>query len=102
LNAANEEITMAFMIYCLDKPDHLEVRMANRPTHVEHLIAHEAHLITAGPLLDGERMIGSLLVVDFADRKDVDAFVAADPYSKAGLFQSVTIKPYKNVFPRAK
>jgi uncharacterized protein YciI len=93
---------MAFMIYCLDKPDHLETRMANRPAHVEHLIAHEGHLITAGPLLDGERMIGSLLVVDFATRDEVDAFLAADPYAKAGLFQSVTVKPYKNVFPRTK
>jgi len=93
---------MAFMIYCLDKPDHLETRMANRPAHVEHLIAHEAHLITAGPLLEGEKMMGSLLVVDFATRAEVDAFLAADPYTKAGLFQSVMVTPYKNVFPRAK
>ncbi|MBL8708546.1 MAG: YciI family protein [Rhodospirillaceae bacterium] len=92
---------MAFMIYCLDKPDHLEVRLANRPAHVEHLIAHEKRLITGGPLLEGERMIGSLLVVDFATRAEVDTFLAADPYSKAGLFQSVTVTPYKNVFPRA-
>lgn len=92
---------MAFMIYCLDKPDHLEVRMANRPAHVEHLIAHEKQLVTGGPLLEGERMIGSLLVVDFATRAEVDVFLAADPYSRAGLFQSVTVTPYKNVFPRA-
>nr|WP_298686761.1 YciI family protein [uncultured Dongia sp.] len=94
---------MAFMIYCLDKPDHLEVRMANRPAHVEHLIKHEAQLISGGPLLtpDGETMIGSLLVVDMPDRVAVDAFLAADPYSKAGLFQSVTVTPYRNVFPRA-
>lgn len=92
---------MAFMIYCLDKPDHLEVRMANRPAHVEHLIAHEKQLVTGGPLLEGERMIGSLLVVDFATRAEVDVFLAADPYSQAGLFQSVTVTPYKNVFPRA-
>jgi len=92
---------MAFMIHCLDKPDHLEVRLANRPAHVEHLVAHEKNLITGGPLLEGERMIGSLLVVDFATRAEVDTFLAADPYSKAGLFQSVTVTPYKNVFPRA-
>jgi uncharacterized protein YciI len=93
---------MAFMIYCLDKPNHLETRMANRPAHVEHLIAHESHLITGGPLLDGDKMIGSLLVVDFATKGEVDSFLAADPYTKAGLFQSVTVTSYKNVFPRAK
>jgi uncharacterized protein YciI len=94
---------MAFMIYCLDKPNHVETRLANRPAHVEHLTRHESHLISAGPLLtdDGQTMIGSLLVVDFADRAAVDSFLAADPYTKAGLFQSVTVKPYRNVFPRA-
>lgn len=94
---------MAFMIYCLDKANHVETRLANRPAHVEHLTKYENHLISAGPLLtdDGQTMIGSLLVVDFADRAGVDAFLAADPYTKAGLFQSVTVKPYRNVFPRA-
>lgn len=94
---------MAFMIYCLDKPDHVETRLANRPAHVEHLTKHEGRLISAGPLLtdDGQTMIGSLLVVDFAERSEVDAFLAADPYTKAGLFQLVTVKPYRNVFPRA-
>ncbi len=93
---------MAYMVYCLDKPDRLETRLSNRPAHIEHLTKHEAHLISAGPLLsdDGQTMIGSLLVVDFADRAGVDAFLAADPYTKAGLFQSVTVKPYRNVFPR--
>ncbi|WP_374381376.1 YciI family protein [Dongia sp.] len=93
---------MAFMIYCLDKPNNVETRLANRPAHVEHLTKHESDLISAGPLLtdDGQTMIGSLLVVDFAERSEVDAFLAADPYTKAGLFQSVTVKPYRNVFPR--
>lgn len=92
---------MAFMIYCLDKPDHLDTRLANRSAHLEHLIAHESQLITGGPLLDGDKMIGSLLVLDFATRPEVDTFLAADPYTKAGLFQSVTVTSYKNVFPRA-
>lgn len=93
---------MAFMIYCLDKPNHVEVRLANRPAHVEHLTKHESQLLSAGPLLtpDGQTMIGSLLVLDTDDRAIADAFVAADPYSKAGLFQSVTIMPYRKVFPR--
>lgn len=93
---------MAFMIFCLDKPNHIETRLSNRPAHVEYLIKHEDHLISAGPLLDdnGETMIGSLLIVDFDNRKTVDEFLAADPYGKAELFQSVIVKPYRNVFPR--
>ena len=58
---------MQFMAYCLDKPGALEIRMANRPKHVEYLTSYNDKLLFAGPLLDGEAMIGSLLVLDVAD-----------------------------------
>ncbi len=60
---------MLFMIYCVDKPDH------------------------------GAAMTGSLLIMDFADRDEAETFAAADPYAKASLFDSVTIKPWKKVLP---
>jgi len=93
---------MQFAIYCLDKEGHTQTRLDNRPAHVEHLKAHNDHLLLAGPLLseDGNSMIGSLLVVDFPDRVAADRFAAADPYAKAGLFQSVTVKPFRKVFPQ--
>jgi uncharacterized protein YciI len=93
---------MQFAIYCLDKDGHVQTRLDNRPAHVEHLKAHNDQLLAAGPLLsdDGNTMIGSLLVVEMADRAAVDRFVAADPYAKAGLFQSVTVKPFRKVFPQ--
>ena len=43
-------------------------------------------------------MNGSLLVVDFPSLADANAFAANDPYAKAGLFESVIIKPWKIVF----
>ena len=48
---------------------------------------------------DGEAMIGSVLIIEAADRAEAEAFAAGDPYAKAGLFESVTIKPFKKVFP---
>lgn len=93
---------MQFAIYCLDKPGHAETRTGNRPAHAEHLKAHNDQLLLAGPLLsdDGAAMIGSLLVVEMPDRAAVDRFLAADPYTKAGLFQSVTVRPFRKVFPQ--
>jgi uncharacterized protein YciI len=41
---------------------------------------------------------GSLLVVEAADRAEAEAFAAADPYAKAGLFESVAIRPFRTVF----
>ena len=92
---------MQFMAYCLDKPGALEIRMANRPNHVEYLTSFNDKLLFAGPLLDAqENMIGSLLVLEVADRATMDAFLTGDPYAKAGLFQSVTVHGTRKSFPK--
>lgn len=93
---------MAFMIYCLDKPGHGEVRAANRNAHLAYLDGFAKQLMMAGPLLseDGAAMIGSLLLMDFAARAEAEAFSTGDPYRKAGLFQSVTITPWRKALPR--
>ena len=58
-------------------------------------------MLLAGPLLsdDGERPLGSLLIMEFDDRSQVQAFAEGDPYAKAGLFESVTIRPFRKVLP---
>lgn len=92
---------MQYAIHCLDKPDSVALRLANREAHVAHLRQQGDRLVAAGPLLgdDGQTMIGSLIIVDFADKASLDAFVSGDPYAKAGLFQSVSVKPWKKVLP---
>jgi hypothetical protein len=92
---------MQFMAYCLDKPGALEVRMANRPKHGEYLTSFNDKIVYAGPLLDEkDNMMGSLLVLDLADRAAMDAFLKNDPYAKAGLFQSVAVHPVRKAFPK--
>lgn len=92
---------MHFVIYCLDKPDHMQVRMDNRPAHVEYLKAHADKIVAAGPMLtdDGEGMNGSTLLMEFNDKAEAEDWAANDPYAKAGLFQSVDIRAWKKVFP---
>jgi hypothetical protein len=90
---------MLFAITCTDKPGALELRMATRPAHLEHLKANEKSLVLVGPLLDAEgKPAGSLLVVEADDREAAEAFANADPYAKAGLFESVLIRPFRTVF----
>lgn len=90
---------MLYAIFCTDKPDHLSMRMDNRPAHVEHLKAQGDKLIFAGPTLadDHETMNGSLIVLDVQDKAEAEAFCAADPYAQAGLFESVVVRPWKKV-----
>lgn len=93
---------MLFVIFCTDKPGHTEVRAANRPAHLEYLQAHSEKIFAVGPTLaeDGEAMNGSVLILDFAGLAEAEAFAAGDPYAKAGLFESVVIRPWKKVLPK--
>lgn len=94
---------MHFCVVCTDKPGGIEVRLANRPAHLEYLKSFRAGILAAGPTLgdDGATPTGSALIVEFQDRKALDAFLAGDPYAKAGLFQDVKVWPWKNVIPRS-
>ena len=88
---------MLHAIICLDKPGAIEVRKANRAAHLAHIDSASGAIVQAGPFLDeaGE-MCGSLLIYD-GERADAEAWAAADPYAKAGLFQSVEIRAWKKV-----
>jgi len=92
---------MHYAITCLDKPDHGAVRAENRPAHLDHLKAHGANILVAGPLLtdNGESPVGSLLVMEFDNLEAAQKFANDDPYAKAGLFQSVDIRPWRKVVP---
>jgi uncharacterized protein YciI len=90
---------MLYAISCTDKPDSAGLRTATRPAHIAHLSKAAGRIVLGGPLLSPEgHAIGSLLVVEAADRAEAEAFAAADPYAKAGLFESVVIRPFRAVF----
>ena len=93
---------MPFILECLDKPGQLELRLKNRPDHLAYVERHLAHVVVAGPIMaeDGQTPVGSLLILDLPDRRAVEAFAAEDPYAKAGLFETVTIRPWRRVFPK--
>ncbi len=86
-----------FVISCIDRPQSLALRLANRPAHLAFVAADgEVRVILAGPYLDeaGE-MSGSLFLVEAPDAAAAAAFNAADPYTLAGLFERVEIRPWR-------
>lgn len=88
---------MLIALIARDKEGALPVRMENRPAHVEYLKSGTA-VQQAGPLLDGNGdMCGSLIILDVADMSEAEAWVAGDPYGKAGLFESVELIPWNRV-----
>lgn len=90
-----------FIVQCKDKPGHLQTRLDNRSAHLDYVKGFLDRIVVGGPMLsdDGQSMIGSAFVIDFEDRAELDAFLAGDPYAKAGLFESVSVHRYKKVLP---
>lgn len=85
-----------FVLTCLDKPNALEVRMGAREAHLAYVRERLETVKLGGPFLDDAGdMAGSLLILDVADRAAAEAFSAADPYTQAGLWRSVEIRPFR-------
>jgi uncharacterized protein YciI len=88
---------MLFVAICYDKPESTSLRLANRAAHLDFLRAQADRIKVCGPLLgsDNETMIGSMLIVEAADKSSADALLANDPYRKAGLFASSELHPWR-------
>jgi len=87
---------MLIALIAKDKAGAQQTRLDNRPAHVEYLKSTGV-VSQAGPLLEGEDMIGSLVILDVEDMAAAQAWADNDPYAKAGLFETVELIPWKKV-----
>jgi uncharacterized protein YciI len=90
---------MLFVVHALDKKNILPTRAKHYRAHRIHLDRAEEHavdVITAGTLVDddGETPVGSIFVIDAANRAAVDAFTRTDPYHINGVWERVSIHGY--------
>lgn len=99
---------MFYAIIAEDKPNTLEQRLQSRPAHLDRLLALKdaGRLLIAGPhpAIDSEDpgtagFTGSLVVAEFSNLAEAQAWADADPYIKDGVYEKVTVKPYKKVLP---
>ncbi|MEO0879456.1 MAG: YciI family protein [Pseudomonadota bacterium] len=94
-----------FIIIAKDKPDSLPLRKATRPSHLQYLKTAKTPLRLGGPVLSiletdappGETPFGSVLIIEADSIDEAREFSANDPYTKAGLFESVEITRYEMV-----
>lgn len=92
---------MQFMIKAYDGEGMLEKRMAVRPRHLEGMARLGSHVICAGGLLDeAGKMKGSVLVMDFADRSELDAYLSAEPYVQEHVWEKVEVERMNVVIPK--
>jgi len=98
---------LLYAIISEDKPDSLELRQQTRPAHLQRLqvLQDEGRMVLAGPhpAVDSNDpglagFTGSLIVAEFADLDTAREWAASDPYQQAGVYASVTVKPFKKVY----
>jgi uncharacterized protein len=84
---------MLFALLCDDKPGALALRKETRPAHLDYLASLGDALAFAGPFLnEAGEPVGSMVVVEAESEEAARALAAADPYAKAGLFATVTVR----------
>ena len=99
---------MWYAIISEDVENSLAKRLEARPAHLQRLqdLKDDGRLFAAGPhpaidsLEPGEAgFTGSLVIAEFASLTDAQQWADADPYVAAGVYQQVTVKPFKKVLP---
>lgn len=93
---------MLYSITLIDKPGAQALRQEKRPEHKAYLGTVADRIAFAGPLLadDGTTMIGSLLVIDFPSRQAAQDWLAAEPFTKAGVYASTLVYAFQNLWPQ--
>ncbi len=49
--------------------------------------------------IEGNSFSGSVMIVDFPDLTAAKKWAADDPYTKGGVFETVSVKPFIKVLP---
>ncbi len=99
---------MLYAIIGEDVVDSLEKRKQVREQHIKRLqqLQDEGRMVLAGPnpKIDSDDpgpagFTGSIIIAEFESLEAARSWADADPYLEAGVYASVTVKPFKQVFP---
>ena len=88
---------MHWLIKCRSKPNTDDLRNATIDAHRNFLDGYPEVTWYSGPIFtdDNKNAIGSLRLIEFPDRASALAYINADPYTKAGIFQSISVERWK-------
>jgi uncharacterized protein len=91
---------MQFLVIARDGTDEgaLERRRQTRPSHLRGIgpLVESGNVLVGGAILsETGDMVGSMLLVDFPGREEVDAWLARDPYVTDGVWREVEVRPFR-------
>lgn len=91
-----------YAVICFDRPDSSALRDVHRAAHVAFLDTNAARIVYGGPLKSTAEgpSTGVLIVLDCATRAEAEAVIGEDPFYRGGVYESVSVRAFKEVFPR--
>ena len=90
---------MQFVITAYDGAGMLNKRMEVRPLHLEGMERLKSHLIAAGGLLDVEgKLKGSVLIMEFQSREEVEAYLASEIYVTERVWEKINVERMNVVY----
>jgi uncharacterized protein YciI len=92
---------MLYAFHLLDRTGAGALRAQLRPEHKAYLAQVADCIAFAGPLIDDdETMVGSLVVIDFADRAAAEAWLRDEPFTRAGVYATSSVRAFRNLWPQ--
>ena len=91
-----------YAIVCFDRPDSAALRDRHRAAHVKFLSENTQKIVFGGALKNTPegQSTGALIVVECATREEAQALIGADPFYRNGVYESVAVRAFKQVFPQ--
>lgn len=86
-----------YLFHCEDAAGAPALREAHLAAHLDHVEAHIGDYAVAGPLKEGGVPVGSVLIVKGADEAEARARFEADPYFRAGVWDTVRVHEFAAV-----
>lgn len=81
-----------------DDPQAQERRTRVRSAHMDGAMRMKENgsMLTGGAILDDDgAMIGSVMIVDFPSRAELDAWLTSDPYTTGDVWRHVEVRPFR-------
>jgi len=93
---------MTFLVLGYDgvDPEAPARRAAARPAHLAtaQRLRAAGHFLDGGAILDDAgKMVGSMLMMEFPSRAELNAWLSADAYTTGGVWKDVTVRPFRRV-----
>ncbi|MBO7601732.1 MAG: hypothetical protein J6S94_01730 [Bacteroidaceae bacterium] len=82
-----------FVIKAYDGKGKLDKRMEVRRRHFEGMEKMKEHILCAGGMLDNDgKMMGSLLVMEFETREQLDEYLSNEPYVVEHVWEQIEVE----------